>query len=179
MAKNTGKGSRVGAVKNRSEFRHPNGTYVKRDTTTGRILNVEQAASQGCPGREVAAAIRYRPGQDRRGSGRVCPVRMPKESFEISARDTQGTADRDAGKPCLASRGSPLACGGVRGVSADPQDRGGFVDGQDFGRGVGLGGGHRGLLGRWGGLCLRRPLGWPGLRELSQIPTACSGAGWG
>jgi hypothetical protein len=35
MAKNTGKGHRVGAVKGRSEFKHPNGTYVKRDTKTG------------------------------------------------------------------------------------------------------------------------------------------------
>lgn len=38
MAKNTGKGSRVGAVKGRSEFQH-NGQWFKRDTTTGRILN--------------------------------------------------------------------------------------------------------------------------------------------
>jgi hypothetical protein len=42
MAKNTGKGSRRGAVKNRSEFIHPNGTYVKRDSQTGRIMNVSK-----------------------------------------------------------------------------------------------------------------------------------------
>lgn len=39
MAKNTGKGYRRGAVKNRSEFKLPNGNYAKRDTKTGRILN--------------------------------------------------------------------------------------------------------------------------------------------
>lgn len=38
MAKNTGKGHRVGAVKNRSEFKS-SGTWFKRDTITGRILN--------------------------------------------------------------------------------------------------------------------------------------------
>ena len=32
------RGSRVGAVKSRSEFSH-NGQWFKRDTTTGRILN--------------------------------------------------------------------------------------------------------------------------------------------
>lgn len=38
MAKNTGKGHRVGAVKSRSEFKH-NGTWFKRDTKTGQIIN--------------------------------------------------------------------------------------------------------------------------------------------
>lgn len=38
MAKNTGKNSRVGAVKGRSEFKSK-GTWFKRDTATGRILN--------------------------------------------------------------------------------------------------------------------------------------------
>lgn len=38
VAKNTGRGSRVGAVKSRSEFQH-NGQWFKRNTTTGRILN--------------------------------------------------------------------------------------------------------------------------------------------
>lgn len=38
MAKNTGKGTRKGAVKNRSEFKH-NGQWFKRDRETGRILN--------------------------------------------------------------------------------------------------------------------------------------------
>lgn len=38
MAKNTGKGHRIGAVKGRSEFEHT-GTWLKRDTGSGRILN--------------------------------------------------------------------------------------------------------------------------------------------
>ena len=47
MAKNTGKGSRRGAVKNRSEFKHPNGTHVKRNTQTGRIMNVSKNPHKG------------------------------------------------------------------------------------------------------------------------------------
>lgn len=38
MAKNTGQGYRVGAVKGRSEFKVGN-TWFKRDSATGRILN--------------------------------------------------------------------------------------------------------------------------------------------
>lgn len=38
MAKNTGRGHRVGAVKSRSEFKRGT-TWFKRDTGTGRILN--------------------------------------------------------------------------------------------------------------------------------------------
>ncbi|WP_166355752.1 hypothetical protein [Phytoactinopolyspora limicola] len=38
MAKNTGRGQRVGAVKNSSEFKRGT-TWFKRDTGTGRILN--------------------------------------------------------------------------------------------------------------------------------------------
>jgi hypothetical protein len=38
MAKNTGRGFRQGAVRNRSQFRH-NGVFFKRDAATGRILN--------------------------------------------------------------------------------------------------------------------------------------------
>lgn len=47
MAKNTGRGHRVGAVRNRSEFKHPNGTYVKRDTTSGRFMNVSDHPHKG------------------------------------------------------------------------------------------------------------------------------------
>lgn len=47
MAKNTGSGSRRGSVRNRSEFKHPNGTWVKRDTETGRIMNVSDHAHKG------------------------------------------------------------------------------------------------------------------------------------
>ncbi|MGH2703282.1 MAG: hypothetical protein ACRDJ2_16100 [Actinomycetota bacterium] len=40
MAKNGAKGKgRVGAVKNRSQFRAPNGNFVKRDANSGRILD--------------------------------------------------------------------------------------------------------------------------------------------
>jgi len=38
MAKNTGRGHRVGAVKGRSEFKVGK-TWFKRDTATGRITN--------------------------------------------------------------------------------------------------------------------------------------------
>ncbi len=47
MAKNTGRGHRAGAVRGRSEFKHPNGTYVKRDTKTGRIINVSRKPHKG------------------------------------------------------------------------------------------------------------------------------------
>ena len=47
MAKNNGNGSRRGAVKGRSEFKHPNGSYVKRDTQTGRIMNVSKSPHKG------------------------------------------------------------------------------------------------------------------------------------
>ena len=45
MAKNTGKNSRIGAVKGRSQLKGPNGNYIKRDTTTGRF--VDQKTSGG------------------------------------------------------------------------------------------------------------------------------------
>lgn len=38
MAKNTGAGSRRGAVSGRSQVRTPSG-WVKRDTTTGRFMD--------------------------------------------------------------------------------------------------------------------------------------------
>ena len=38
MAKNTGDNFRIGSVRERSQFQH-NGTWFKRDTGTGRILN--------------------------------------------------------------------------------------------------------------------------------------------
>ncbi|WP_404475946.1 hypothetical protein [Microbacterium aerolatum] len=46
MAKNTGKGYRKGAVTSRSEFQHQ-GTWFKRDTTTGRIMNGSQKQHKG------------------------------------------------------------------------------------------------------------------------------------
>ncbi|MCC7466813.1 MAG: hypothetical protein IT261_11110 [Saprospiraceae bacterium] len=43
MAKNgkTGDGHRIGAVKGRSQFQHPNGHWIKRDKNTGRIMDVK------------------------------------------------------------------------------------------------------------------------------------------
>jgi len=42
MATNNGKGSRHGAVKERSQVYNPTtGNYVKRDTSTGRFLDVK------------------------------------------------------------------------------------------------------------------------------------------
>lgn len=39
MAKNTGDDYRIGAVCDRSQFEHPNGTWFKRDTESGQIMN--------------------------------------------------------------------------------------------------------------------------------------------
>ncbi|WP_192824911.1 hypothetical protein [Peribacillus frigoritolerans] len=39
MAGNSGKNHRDGAVKNRTQFKAPNGNYVKRDATTGRFMD--------------------------------------------------------------------------------------------------------------------------------------------
>lgn len=43
MAKNNpiGDGRRVGAVRNRSQTQTPSGHYIKRDTETGRFLDVK------------------------------------------------------------------------------------------------------------------------------------------
>jgi len=39
MARNTGRGSRRGAVTRRSQTRGPRGAWIKRDTITGRFLD--------------------------------------------------------------------------------------------------------------------------------------------
>ncbi len=40
MAKNGSKGSgRNGSVTTRTQFKHPNGTWIKRDRTTGQFLD--------------------------------------------------------------------------------------------------------------------------------------------
>ena len=40
MAKNTGDGSRIGSVKDRTQVLNPKtGNYVKRDTDTGRFID--------------------------------------------------------------------------------------------------------------------------------------------
>lgn len=41
MARNTGKGSRVGSVTDRTQFKTPSGHYAKRDVSTGRITAVK------------------------------------------------------------------------------------------------------------------------------------------
>ncbi len=41
MAKNTGGGHRIGQVKARSQTRTPSGNPVKRDTETGRFIDVK------------------------------------------------------------------------------------------------------------------------------------------
>jgi hypothetical protein len=41
MAKNTGQGFRHGAVDDRTQFRRPDGHWVKRDAGTGRFLDVK------------------------------------------------------------------------------------------------------------------------------------------
>lgn len=43
MATNTGKNYRIGSIDNRSQTYNPkNDTHVKRDTTTGRFMDVKQ-----------------------------------------------------------------------------------------------------------------------------------------
>jgi hypothetical protein len=41
MAKNTGSGHRIGAVKGRSQTTTPSGNPVKRDDKTGRFMDVK------------------------------------------------------------------------------------------------------------------------------------------
>jgi hypothetical protein len=42
MAKNTGRGSRQGAVKARTQVKNPrSGTWIKRDTGSGRFLDAK------------------------------------------------------------------------------------------------------------------------------------------
>lgn len=41
MARNTGGGSRRGSVNSRTQVQLPNGNWAKRDTSTGRILDVK------------------------------------------------------------------------------------------------------------------------------------------
>lgn len=48
MAKNppVGDGHRVGAVRQRSQTQTPAGNYVKRDTTTGRFMEVKTSSKE-------------------------------------------------------------------------------------------------------------------------------------
>ena len=47
MAKNApyGDNARKGAVKNRSQFQTPSGNWAKRDSDTGRIMDIKQDGS--------------------------------------------------------------------------------------------------------------------------------------
>jgi hypothetical protein len=47
MAKNTGRGYRLGPVRGRSQFRRPGGGWSKRDRKTGRILNGSKRLFKG------------------------------------------------------------------------------------------------------------------------------------
>ncbi len=49
MAKNTGRGTRKGSVNSRTQLKHPkNSTHsIKRDTTTGRFMNVTKGSFKG------------------------------------------------------------------------------------------------------------------------------------
>jgi hypothetical protein len=42
MAKNTGRGHRIGPVKGRSQFKTASGHSAKRDAKTGRIVDVKR-----------------------------------------------------------------------------------------------------------------------------------------
>lgn len=51
MAKNTGNGFRVGSVDDRTQFKAPNGNFVKRDAGSGRFMDQK---SGGQPFKGVA-----------------------------------------------------------------------------------------------------------------------------
>ena len=46
MAKNTGKGYRIGSVDERTQFQTPSGDWAKRDRDTGRILDVKTSGGK-------------------------------------------------------------------------------------------------------------------------------------
>jgi hypothetical protein len=55
MATNTGKDHRIGSVKDRTQVHNPhNDTYIKRDTDTGRFMDVK---SDGKPFKGVAKEV--------------------------------------------------------------------------------------------------------------------------
>lgn len=48
MAKNTGKDYRIGQIRDRSQFENPvTGQHLKRDTTTGRIIDASDNKFKG------------------------------------------------------------------------------------------------------------------------------------
>ena len=54
MATNTGKGHRVGSVRDRTQTKTPSGNYVKRDRGTGRFMAQKQ---DGKPFKGVAKEV--------------------------------------------------------------------------------------------------------------------------
>lgn len=54
MARNTGAGYRIGSVNNRTQFKGPNGNWIKRDTQTGRFLDQK---TTGGPFKGVAKEV--------------------------------------------------------------------------------------------------------------------------
>lgn len=62
MATNTGKSSRTGAEKGRSQLLNPaTGHYIKRDTITGKFLDVKQDGSAFKGIRKEIVTIRSNP----------------------------------------------------------------------------------------------------------------------
>lgn len=61
MAKNSGNDYRIGAVKGRTQFQHPNGDWQKRDEGSGRFM--ERKSSDG-PFKGVAKEPDGRDGKD-------------------------------------------------------------------------------------------------------------------
>jgi hypothetical protein len=44
MARNTGNGFRIGAVRDRTQFQRPEGHWQKRDDSNGRFMEVKQSS---------------------------------------------------------------------------------------------------------------------------------------
>ena len=66
MARNTGAGTRKGAVTGRSQVYNPTtGNYVKRDTTTGRFLDVKSDGTPFKGVRREKTMVKANPSVDR------------------------------------------------------------------------------------------------------------------
>lgn len=46
MARNTNNGSRTGSVKSRTQTQTPSGNWVKRDTETGKFIDVKTSSKE-------------------------------------------------------------------------------------------------------------------------------------
>ena len=66
MATNSGKGSRQGAVRERSQVFNPStGNYIKRDSETGRFMDVKSDGTPFKGVRKEKTNIRANPNSDR------------------------------------------------------------------------------------------------------------------